>query len=154
MRVYVPIIVSELGQSAIAPRMVHAVTPDLQRAVPGEDEESYEMIATLAAADDSLRLIQEAGSDVRVRALVVADVRGSGLEIPKASPDLLPTSIRMLEPLAWDRVESIHIDEEGSEDIVDRAIDGDEKAFLDSGDIELMWFDVTEREQLAEQFSA
>lgn len=151
MRIYVPIVTSELGMSDISERIVHAVTPELEQAVPNEDAEGYEMIATLAAADDSLRLIDAGGHNERRRALVVADVAPSMLEVVP-DPDTLPTARRLTSRLAWTDVESIHIDEEGSEHVVERALAGDEDAFLESGDIELMWFDITERPHLATVF--
>ena len=57
MRIYIPLDPSDL-RTDVSPRLVHAVTPQLKSAVPREDAEGWEMIATLAAADDSLRRLR------------------------------------------------------------------------------------------------
>ena len=107
MRIYIPLILSDLAAEQIDVRRVHAVTPALRAAVPDEDAEGYEYMATLAAADDSLRLIGQ-------------------------NPDTYP---RRLVALA---------------EVPERAIAGDEDAFMATGDIELLWFDITERLRLTD----
>lgn len=145
MRIYIPLESSDL-RGDITPRLVHGVTPQLKSEVPREDAEGWEMIATLAAADDSLRRL----SGTLRRIVCVAEVADSVLEMA----DELPTARRLVEPVSWDDVEAILVDEPGSEDIVERALAGDEKAFMASGDIDLMWYDVIEREVLANELGA
>ncbi len=152
MRIYVPLTADDLSK-LIEPRVVHAVTSELRRAVPHEDDEGYEMIATLAAADDSLRLLAQQPDLVRRRLVCVAEVPNSSLQLPEQGSDLLPTAVHLEATLDWSKVESIHLDEEGGEALVQRAIDGDEQAFIESGDIELLWFDVSERLILSAQLT-
>lgn len=59
------------------------------------------------------------------------------------------TAMQLTHPLAWSAIESIHVDEPGSEPIIARAIAGDEEAFAQAANITLLWYDVTEREMLA-----
>lgn len=109
------------------------------------------MIATLAAADDSLRLLAKKPDLVRRRLICVTEVSNSLLQMPERGTDLLPTAVHLTSALDWSKVESIHLDEEGGEALVQRAIDGDEQAFIESGEIELLWFDVSERQILSAQ---
>lgn len=146
MRIYVPLDPSDLRRE-ISPRTVHAVTARLKSAVPREDPEGWEMIATLAAADDSLRRLAEFDTQVLRRIVCVAEVPNSVLE----ADDELPTACRLLDPVSWDDVVTILVDEPGSEQVIERAVGGDEKAFMASGDIDLMWYDVVERKMLARE---
>lgn len=144
MRIYIPATPADL-RGPITPRLVHAVTDALKRAVPGEDLEGWEMIATLAAADDSLRLL----ADTARRIVCVAQVDDAALE-----PDpQLPTAMRLLAEVPWDDVESILVDEPGNEELVRKAMAGDDDAFERSGDIDLMWYDVVERDMLARELA-
>ncbi|WP_216379148.1 DUF6912 family protein [Arcanobacterium phocae] len=146
MRIYIPMIFSELLADHVSPRRVHAVTSALRASVPHEDNESYEYIATLAAADDSLRLLNNYPDERRRRIVAVAEVPDGSL-LPASKPDL-PTEIDLDVQVFWKNVESFHIDAPGSEELVQRAIEGDEDAFLATGDIELLWFDISERNRL------
>lgn len=149
MRIYIPLDPSDL-RTDVSPRLVHAVTPQLKSAVPREDAEGWEMIATLAAADDSLRRLSDSREELitsRRRIVCVAEVPDSALEVA----DELPTARQLLEPVSWDDVVAILVDEPGSERVVERALAGDEKAFMASGDIDLLWYDAIEREALASE---
>ncbi len=145
MRIYIPLDPSDL-RTDISPRLVHAVTPQLKSAVPREDAEGWEMIATLAAADDSLRRMKESGR----RIVCVAEVPDKVLHVR----DELPTARELTTTVAWEDVETILVDEPGYGDLIDRARAGDEKAFMATGDIDLMWYDVIEREALAVELGA
>lgn len=149
MRIYVPLVLSELALPEIPARRVHAVTPALRSYVPNEDDEGYEFIAAMAASDDSLRLIAQQPHELKRRCFVAAEIPEDLLECPE-NPQL-PTERVVRSSLAWRRIVSIHIDEPGSEDLVERAL-GDEQAFEETGDIEVMWYDVTERAALIELF--
>ncbi|VEI13720.1 DUF6912 family protein [Trueperella bialowiezensis] len=150
MRIYIPLEPADL-QSDISPRLVHGVTPQLKSAVPHEDAEGWEMIATLAAADDSFRRLRDAvqqlgdAANPLRRMLCVAEVADTVV----APADQLPTALTLSEPVSWDDVETILIDEPGYDDLIQRALDGDEQAFIASGDIDLLWYDVVERSDLA-----
>ncbi|WP_461184009.1 DUF6912 family protein [Trueperella pyogenes] len=147
MRIYIPLTPRDLTTD-ITPRLVHAVTPQLKSTVPQEDEEGWEMIATLAAADDSLRLLAQ--SQARRRMVCVAEVPERVLSLA----DELPSACRLIEALPWQDVETILVDEPGGEDLVDRAIAGDHDAFMATGDIDLMWYDIIERPALAAELSS
>lgn len=77
----------------------------------------------------------------------MAEVPDSALEVA----DELPTARQLLEPVSWDDVVAILVDEPGSESVIERALAGDEKAFMASGDIDLLWYDAIEREALASE---
>lgn len=146
MRIYVPLVLSELALHEIPARTVHAVTPGLRSHVPNEDDEGYELIAAMAASDDSLRMIATAPRELRRRCFVAADLSENMLHEPEHPT--LPTERVLADPLPWKKVVSIHIDEPGSEELVERALGDDEKAFEETGDIDVMWYDVTERSAL------
>ena len=155
MRIYIPLTPGDLV-SAVEPRLVHAVTPELKRAVPYEDAEGWEMIATLAAADDSLRLLSTGRT--RRRMVCVAEVPDRSLEPTlqsAAEPAAeLPTARRLITSVDWQDVETILVDEPGYEDLVSRALSGDEAAFAATGDIDLLWYDVVERADLSAELGA
>ncbi|QJC21328.1 DUF6912 family protein [Arcanobacterium buesumense] len=146
MRIYIPLTLSDLRENSISMRRVHAVTPALRSEVPNEDDEGYEYIATLAAADDSLRLLQRMPGEKLSRVVAVAVVSDNALQ-PVTDPEL-PTEVDLNAEVLWHEVESFHVDAPGSEDLVKQAIAGDEDAFIATGDIELLWFDISEREHI------
>ncbi|WP_353065048.1 hypothetical protein [Arcanobacterium hippocoleae] len=47
--------------------------------------------------------------------------------------------------------ESFLVDEPGNIDLVRRAVDGDEAAFLETEEIELLWYDAVERSALSRE---
>lgn len=144
MRIYVPLTPQEIEHDEISPRLVHAVTPDLSRVFPREGEEELEYVAFLAAADDSLRAL----TTVPRRVVAVADVPTPMVELPAVDEEILESGVHMAEPLSWDRVESIHIDEAEAEAVIRDAIAGDERAFEESAEIDLLWYDILERAAL------
>lgn len=154
----------------ISPGRVHGVTPAAQAAFPESDREELEMLATLYAADDALLAMREAGAaqkemaaaqrggdsaqSVSLRRIVaVGEVPDTWVRIASASADDAqpPTCMELLRAVPWSKIESIHVDEPGSEALVQRAVNGDAVAFDATGDIELLWYDVTEREALAQE---
>ncbi|QOR46074.1 DUF6912 family protein [Trueperella pecoris] len=146
MRIYIPLTPLDLTAD-ITPRLVHAVTAELKMAVPNEDAEGWEMIATLAAADESLRRLGQTGASARRRMLCVAEVHDRVL----APADDLPSARELTAAVSWADVETILVDEPGSEALVDRALAGDDQAFMSTGDIDLMWYDIIERSALAQE---
>ncbi|MFC5369733.1 DUF6912 family protein [Arcanobacterium bovis] len=145
MRIYIPLTLDDLNSAPILPRAVHAVTSGLAEHFPNEDQEGLEMVATLAAADDSLRLMSADSQNFR-RIVAVAEIVDNYVSIPQQRDDVLVTQRNLTDVVAWNRVEALLVDEPGSEELVAQAIAGDEEAFLASGDIELMWYDVIERD--------
>ncbi|MFP7696241.1 DUF6912 family protein [Trueperella sp. LYQ143] len=143
MRLYIPLIASELA-APVSARIAHGVTARLRQAIPNEDDEGWEMIATLAAADDSLRLMSNAPHEqCRRRLVAIAET-----DVPCSDDPQLPTALQMSASVSWDQVVSILVDEPGQHALISQAIAGDEAAFLACGDIELLWYDVCERADL------
>ncbi|MGO1172702.1 MAG: DUF6912 family protein [Actinomycetaceae bacterium] len=149
MRIYLPATPDELA-SAPAATHAHAVTSDLMAAVPDEDEEGLEVIAFLAAADDSVRLHADRGADVgrALRVVLAADVPG-GTVTPEDGD--LPSFVRLDAPVEWDEVAAIHVDEESAEEEVRRAAGGDDDAFERVAELDLLWFGPGERADLADR---
>ena len=155
VRIYIPATSADVSKEDLLPRLVHAVTRALEHAMPAEGEEVLESVAMGAAADDSLRILTalaQGGETIRpLRVVVVADVADSRVE-PVSGDDLLPTARRLVRPVGWDAVASIHVDDdEALEDLL-AAIGGDEQAFERVADEDLMWYDVEEREDLIAYF--
>ena len=155
VRIYIPATSADVSKEDLLPRLVHAVTRELEHAMPAEGEEVLESVAMGAAADDSLRILTalaQGGETIRpLRVVVVADVADSRVE-PISGDDLLPTARRLVRPVGWDAVASIHgDDDEALEDLL-AAIGGDEQAFERVADEDLMWYDVEEREDLIAYF--
>jgi hypothetical protein len=128
-RVYLPLtpdMVRDLAQSrriAPAPVAAHAVTPRLERALSGAEEEEREYAALCDAAEASGAL--SAGTVVR-RVVAAADVDPSWVEIRgDSSPGL--SSVSVTEPVPLRLVASFHVDE----------VPG-------RNEEELLWYDVTE----------
>lgn len=155
VRIYIPATSADVSKEDLLPRLVHAVTRELEHAMPAEGEEVLESVAMGAAADDSLRILTalaQGGETIRpLRVVVVADVADSRVE-PVSGDDLLPTARRLVRPVGWDAVASIHVDDdEALEDLL-AAIGGDEQAFERVANEDLMWYDVEEREDLIAYF--
>ncbi|USR79668.1 DUF6912 family protein [Arcanobacterium pinnipediorum] len=147
MRIYIPLTLSDLSAPRVSARRVHAVTAELRAMITDEDNEGYEYIATLAAADDSLRLLDKNSTLPLRRVVGVAEV-ADNIVRPVRQPQL-PTEQDVIADLEWNEIESFHIDAPGSESLVARALNGDEEAFLATGDIELLWYDISERQHLS-----
>lgn len=156
VRIYIPATSNDISREAILPRTVHAVTPALSKVMPDEDEEVLESVAMLAAADDSLRVLEAlaaGGETIRpLRVVIAAEVKDSVLSAVEGI-DELPTALRLNGEVAWANVDSIHIDDAAVAELVVKSIGGDEEAFEAVADEDLMWYDVEEREDLIDYFS-
>ncbi|MGC5628405.1 DUF6912 family protein [Georgenia sp. Z1344] len=142
MRIYLPATPAELAADPAATR-AHAVTADLVSAVPDEDEEGLEVIALLAAADDSVRRLAELGEGPPARRVVLAADVPEGSATPE--PGDLPSLVRLDAPIGWESVAAIHVDEESAEVEVAAAVAGDDDAFERVAELDLLWFDPSER---------
>lgn len=150
MRIYLPATLDELASpEGLEPRLVHAVTPALRSALPGEDEEGLEYAAQLLAADDSLDLLERAGSGARRRIVVAADVPEDAVEPVEDGPDQAPSAVRLTTPVVWDDVACAHVDEPEAEGDVLAALDGDSAAAERLAERDLLWYDRTELSRLA-----
>ncbi|MET0195778.1 hypothetical protein CH289_25555 [Rhodococcus sp. RS1C4] len=161
MRVYVPATVAMLrtlvadGEFHPVSRTAFAVTPTLREAYSSGDDEELAEVAMNEAARASLRLVGAAledegdgvvdGSVVFRRAVIAADV-----EDPTLRPDLDDAVVRLKEPLRMSEVASVHVDLEGAESAVEKAVGvvdaadmGDPDAEFVLGDAEdhaLAWY--------------
>ncbi len=149
MRVYLPAVAADLTEE-LRPPLVHAVTPAVRAEFPGEDEETLELIAFLAAADDSVRLVAERGAPPR-RVVLAADVPDARLT--PGGEDELATVLVPDGPVPWDSVVSIHVDGPDAAARVTAAAAGDAEALDALGEEDLLWFDVTERDAVVAQLA-
>ncbi|WP_188043358.1 DUF6912 family protein [Changpingibacter yushuensis] len=156
MRIYIPAANSDLSAPSLTPRIVHGVTRELEREFGDDEPEVFEAVAMNAAADDSVRLlaakISKGIACASRRCVVVSVVPDADLAVP--STDELPTARLLKQAVAWDRVESIHVDDEELESEVRRAAMGDDEAFEIVADEDLMWYDVAERTALSVALAA
>lgn len=137
-RVYLPATAAAVGALHAtgvlgpAPLRAHTVTGTVSRGAFGGDEEDQEYAAWLAAAADARTLVGERGR----RVVVSADVDSTLLEseLPEdrdaRANDAGPapeTSVRVTSAIPLKRIVSFHLDEQPG-----------------GGDADLLWFDVTE----------
>ena len=156
MRIYLPVTAAHLRAAALGspqePQSAHAVTPALTRALPDEDEEGLEVSASLCAADASVVLLAEpeaAGLADR-RIVIAADVDAENVRELVVEGDVLPGTIAVTGEISWEDVAALLVDEPEVQDDVRAARLGDEDAFERAAEADLLWYDVTEREALAE----
>ncbi|WP_341358760.1 hypothetical protein V5H98_13485 [Georgenia sp. M64] len=161
MRLYLPATSADL-RSGLTPRWAHAVTTGLRAELPEEDDEGLEMVATLAAADESVTLLGSgtapaaAGGHVAPRRVViVADMPDSAVLVPEVlGEEQLPTAVEVVEPVDWSEVVAILVDEPEAEQDVLAAAGGDEEALERAAERDLLWFDVVELADLRRELSA
>ncbi|MCF2705979.1 hypothetical protein I6E29_01675 [Arcanobacterium haemolyticum] len=156
MRIYIPATNVDLTSTVVSARRVHAVTPALERELPSEEPEVWEAVAMNAAADESLALVGaalEGGAVTARRCVVAAEVPDSMIGAAQGE-DLLPTAVALTRDLEWAYVVSLHVDDAGVEALVVRAAEGEESAFDELVDEDLMWFDVEELPFLAQELKA
>lgn len=142
MRVYVPATIAMLrtlvadGEFHPVSRTAFAVTPALREAYSSGDDEELAEVAMNEAARASLRLVAAGvedekdggaidGAVVYRRAVIAADV-----EDPTLRADLDDAVVRLKEPLRMDQVASVHVDLEGAESSVEKAV-----AVVDAADM-------------------
>jgi hypothetical protein len=147
MRVYLPASVVDLAApDGISGRPAHAVTPGLRAASPGESEEDLEVSAFLDAADASLALLTTA--DVPCRVVVAADVDSV------APIDGGPVTTVRAPAVRWRDVVSFHVDDPAdpaAATTVGAAIGGVDAAIEAAADLDLLWYDASERAELLAQ---
>ena len=156
MRIYLPATAAHLRAPALGssqePCLAHAATPALARALPEEDEEGLEVSASLCAADASLVLLAEPGSEGLAdrRIVIAADVDAECVRELAVEGDTLPGSVEVSGEILWEDVAALLVDEAEAEADVRAARLGDEDAFERAAEADLLWYDVTERDALAE----
>lgn len=162
MRVYLPATSSDLRRSVASPdaighRLAHAVTADLQRNYPEEDQDGLEAIALEAAAEDSVRraLLEKTASPSRV--VLAADVpedhiKPADAELTDSYYELVASHISVVSKVPWRNVVAIFIDDPAqAQTLAEEFRTGDtEEAVRIICQRELLWYDVTERESVEE----
>lgn len=145
MRIYLPATSADLtAADGISARTAHAVTAALRAASPGSEEE-LELPAFLDAADASLARLT--ADDVPVRVVVSADVAAA----PAVEADGVLTAVEAPD-VPWSAVVSIHVDDPDDEEaagLVRAAVAGDEDAVEAVADLDMLWYDASERAELA-----
>ncbi|WP_396121443.1 DUF6912 family protein, partial [Actinomyces sp. 217892] len=151
MRIYLPATAADLSSPEISPRLAHAATRVLARALPEEDEEGLEVSASLCAADSSLVLLAEPGNETvsSRRVVIAADVDAQDVRELEVGDEVLPGTVELLAPVAWDDVAALLVDEPEAEADVASARAGDEEAFEWAAEADLLWFDASERRAVA-----
>ena len=141
MRVYVPATLAML-QHLVAERSLRArngtafaVTPTLREAYAEGDDDELADVALRDAALASLRLLAGEGiSDLPPRrAVVVAEVEGV-----TARPDLDDAVVRLSEPIGYDDVIAVYVDNADAEPAVVPAIEAVDAADLGDEDSEFI----------------
>lgn len=150
MRIYLPATRSDLHAGELTATRAHAVTADLRRELPDDEEEILELVAFLAAANDSVALIA-ARNEAPRRVIIAADVPTGQVGPPPAGE--LETVVTLASPVPWQSVVAIHIDDDDPATAahVHAAAQGDEEALDGLGEQELAWYDVTELDILRAQ---
>ena len=135
----------------VRPEHLRVPASALARALPDEDEETLEASASLCAADASLMLLSGPGAGVLAdrRVVIAADVDAAAVSEVPVSEEILPGTVQVGVPVAWEAVAALLVDEREVEVDVRAARTGDEAAFERVGEADLLWFDVSEREYLA-----
>jgi hypothetical protein len=141
MRIYVPATLDELdavthtsdaARWTVAPRRAHAVTKDLEAALPDEDAESLEYVAALNAADDSLALIAGRPDAPHQRVIVTVEVPDAAVGPASSSEDddePVPSEIDVTSTVENVAIVCVHVDEVGAAaDIADVLAAADEES--------------------------
>ncbi len=149
MRVYLPATLDELQHVSpvlLGPRTAHAVTSSLRRVWPDEDDEGWEYAAQAAAGDDALVLLAADPGAPRLRVVVAAEVPEAGVRVP--DDPAVPSMVEVDGGVGLDQVVSVHVDEPEAAGDVAAAAGGDEAALERLEERDLLWYDVSEVQQI------
>ncbi|MBZ2196372.1 DUF6912 family protein [Occultella gossypii] len=154
MRIFLPATSADLDNpDGVGARRAHALTAAWRAAIGDEDPETGEFATLLIAADESVTRIGATGA-APLRVVIAADVPDAQVRAPGQEA---PPSAVLVDDVPWSAVVSIHVDDPGDSEVRDqvaRAATGDEAALAGTGDVDLLWYDVTERGQLRELLRA
>ncbi|WP_295702601.1 hypothetical protein [Lapillicoccus sp.] len=136
-RIYLPIdpaAVRTLQETrTLQAREAYAVTQWLERQYPSEDEEGLEFIALGEAKQAAL----DRDQDDRL-VIVAADVESEHLDMFQPAVGLPASSVVLREPVPLRRIVSFHLEE---------------TPFGSRNDPDLLWYDVTELDEVVRQLS-
>lgn len=143
VRVYLPATVSDLRDSfGLIPRKGFAATTHDEEQSTAEDVEAAEYVAFLAAGDAAI----DSGEVTRI--VIAADAQVK----PTSSPGVVE-----VDHLPWSQVVSIHIDDLTDAQLlsdISLAQTGDEQARKRVNRADLMWYDITERDDVVKMIAA
>lgn len=142
MRIYLPATVSDLDAPHISARTAFAVTEGLRELAPTEDEEGWEYLAFLAAADAAI----DEGEVSRI--VIAADGRAA---------ETGEVGVVEVEELSWADAVSIHIDDVADPGLLTElsaAQAGDDAARERVNEADLLWYDVVERAEVLQLLAA
>ena len=144
MRIYLPatFAVLDAHPQPLTLQAAHAVTPRVRAALPAEDEESWEFVTQLAAADDSFARITD--DDVPLRLVVVADVPDATVRVVEDADEL--SAVVLSAPVEWRDVVCVLVDEPEAAPDARAARAGDAAAGERLTERDLLWYDVSEVE--------
>ena len=140
MRIFFAISLEGLDKYSFAGSSAHAVTDELRRAFPDEEDEELDMIALLAAADDNIRQVKNEPFRLVVAADAHVDTIGTAED---------PSLVQPTDAIVWSDVAAIFTDEETAADDVLAARRGNDEAFDRLAGQDMLWYDPTERLRLA-----
>ncbi|MEU4362736.1 hypothetical protein [Promicromonospora sp. NPDC023987] len=148
MRIYVPATLDELdavthasdaARWTVAPRRAHAVTKDLEAALPDDDAEGLEYVAALNAADDSLALIAGRPDAPHQRVVITVEVPdavvGAADHGPAGADDdeRVRSEVEVTSTVEDVAIVCVHVDEtEAAADIADVLAAADEESDAES----------------------
>ena len=144
MRIYVPTTLDELdavthtsdaARWTVAPRRAHAVTKDLEAALPNDDAEALEYIAALNAADDSLALIAGRPDAPHQRVIITVEVPDAavGPANGDAGDETVSSEVQVTSTVEDVAIVCVHVDEtEAATDIDDVLTAADEESDAES----------------------
>jgi hypothetical protein len=145
VRIYLPVTLLDVDSAgasgSVEVARAHAVTPALRELFPDEDDEGLEYAAQLAAADDSLELVEAAPDAPRLRAVLSADVDESGVTV---LAEEVPSVVALTAAVPWSAVVCALVDEPAAADDVVAALTGDDEAVERLDERDLLWYDATE----------
>ena len=88
------------------------------------------------------------------RIVIAADVDVEHVRELAVEGDVLPGTVEVNADIPWEDVAALLVDEAEAEADVHAARLGDEDAFKRAAEADLLWYDVTEREALADSLGA
>lgn len=145
MRLYLPATVTELAVAAgLQARAGRAVTDSLRAALgSGADEETSEYAALVLASEDALQRLTD--TDPLRRIVVAADLPAAQVQVAGGAPGRVE-----VPAIGWEHVVSFHADEQTQtvRARLERARGGDQQALRQVETLDLLWYDITEREVL------
>lgn len=143
MRIYLPATFAELDAhpAPLSIGAAHGPTAFVRAALPAEDEEAWEFVAQLAAADDSLARISD--GDVPLRLVIVAELPEAAVRAVDGAAE--PSQVLLAEPVAWRDVVCVLVDEpEAAADVRAAQTGDDAEAAARLADRDLLWYDASE----------